>query len=1213
MDADARITAPEKSAVDAVLAEPAIATLNIAGAPVVVARAHDLCAVWANGPARQLFRGDSLAEISSRAFEATQLGRLLRTLSAGGAPRLERVRLASGRGIEIMTFLCRRTAQEPSLFVVGAMGHQPGRFEASLPALSIFDDNPAVPSPEPVEPSGVARLRAEIIALSPEPTTAAASEPVATRDETPAVSARLRPEIIVGAAPPATPVAPPRLAAPKTPESPSNVARLRAEITASAPATQPPAEAPPEPIVTAPLVGAVADLTRATTMPEHARPPSLAVEPVARAPRSASEVAADLAARFDNSAVVRFLWKSDPGRRLTEITGELCAVVGCDAHRLLGVDFIDFARSFGAEPHERLLSAFARRETWSGVEILWPVAGADAAVPVTLGALPCHDRDQQFEGFRGFGVVHIQRVEPFEAARDRYENEERALDTEAGATGTAAPAPPTVAQPVAPAETAPTARAPATEPRHAASTAEPRDAGAPSQAEAEEELDFFEAMARMTAPPPEPLEAGPAGRTDTSSAPQAGRDVSEEEAETQDLLAALIAETGLPLDVVGPRADAPGPRDSAGSAASSGDLADAAPDEEPDALDRESSVKSETSGKPANVVPLRAGYRVAAPPPAANDQARAPAAADASKGPAPVAPPRDPSATVALTRQERDAFREIARALGAKAEADADMPRTPPEERASTPESRGLRLRDLIDDAPAEQPAATAEGAAARAEADAIARNAVAIFERLPTGVLVSRMEMPLFLNKALLDMLGFATADAFHKAGGLERMFRGREPRALAEAAGGGAIPIVTRTGDVVSAIARIQSIEWDGEPASMMTFRATHEADLAPRVRSLEAELRHRDADLRELHAILDTATDGVVVLDAEGRVLALNKSAEALFGYDQNEVAGEKFTTLLAKESHAAAEDYLEGLRTNGVASLVNQGREVIGRARQGGSIPVFMTMGRVSAAGPQKFCVVLRDITAWKKAEKELKDARRDAERASALKSEFLAKVSHEIRTPLNAIIGFAEVIMDERFGPVGNERYKDYLKDIHASGAHVMSLVNDLLDLSKIEAGKLDLEFGAVDVNRVIGECVSLMQPQATRDKVVIRQSLAQRLPNIVADERSLRQIVLNLLSNAVKFNEAGGQVIVSTALTDAGHAVIRIKDTGFGMTDAEVQTALEPFRQLHTARARGGTGLGLPLTKSLVEANRASFTIKSRKKEGTLVEVAFPPTRVLAE
>ena len=141
------------------------------------------------------------------------------------------------------------------------------------------------------------------------------------------------------------------------------------------------------------------------------------------------------------------------------------------------------------------------------------------------------------------------------------------------------------------------------------------------------------------------------------------------------------------------------------------------------------------------------------------------------------------------------------------------------------------------------------------------------------------------------------------------------------------------------------------------------------------------------------------------------------------------------------------------------------------------------------------------------------------------------------------------------------------------------------------------------------EVIGAMQ----RAKVIIRSSLAQRLPNIVADERSLRQIVLNLLSNAVKFNDAGGQVIVSTALTDAGHAVIRIRDTGFGMSDSELAVAMEPFRQIATARRAGGTGLGLPLTKALVEANRASFTIKSKQNDGTLIEVAFPPTRVLAE
>ena len=205
------------------------------------------------------------------------------------------------------------------------------------------------------------------------------------------------------------------------------------------------------------------------------------------------------------------------------------------------------------------------------------------------------------------------------------------------------------------------------------------------------------------------------------------------------------------------------------------------------------------------------------------------------------------------------------------------------------------------------------------------------------------------------------------------------------------------------------------------------------------------------------------------------------------------------------------------------------------------------------------------------------------------------------------------MIEERFGPIGNERYKDYLKDVHASGAHVISLVNDLLDLAKIEAGRMDLTFARVSLNEVVAATVTLLQPQAARDRIVMRTSFAPRLPTVFADERSIRQIVLNLVSNAIKFTDAGGQVIVSTAPTDRGEVAFRVRDTGIGMNAGEIEQALEPFRQVATARKRGGTGLGLPLTKALVEANRGALHITSNPSEGTLVEVLFPPARVLAE
>ncbi|MCX5478647.1 ATP-binding protein [Kaistia geumhonensis] len=377
-------------------------------------------------------------------------------------------------------------------------------------------------------------------------------------------------------------------------------------------------------------------------------------------------------------------------------------------------------------------------------------------------------------------------------------------------------------------------------------------------------------------------------------------------------------------------------------------------------------------------------------------------------------------------------------------------------------------------------------------------------------------------------------------------------------------------------------------------------------------EAELAHARQRIVELEAILDTATDGIIVVDQDARIERINRSAEALFGVESASVAGLRLPDLLAEESRQSALDYLDGLARNGVASVLNDGREVIARVPQGGLIPLFMTMGRLPETG--KFCAVLRDITQWKNAEGELINARRAAESASMQKSDFLAKVSHEIRTPLNAIIGFSEVMMEERFGPIGTERYKEYLRDIHVSGAHLMSLLNDLLDLSKIEAGKLDLNFESVALNDIVMECVALMQPQANRERIIIRTSLSGQVPNVVADPRSIRQIVLNLVSNAVKFTLAGGQVVVSTAMEPHGEVSLRIRDTGIGMSEKDIETALKPFRQLSTSRERrsDGTGLGLPLTKALVEANRASFVIDSAVGQGTLIRITFPATRVLA-
>jgi PAS domain S-box-containing protein len=556
----------------------------------------------------------------------------------------------------------------------------------------------------------------------------------------------------------------------------------------------------------------------------------------------------------------------------------------------------------------------------------------------------------------------------------------------------------------------------------------------------------------------------------------------------------------------------------------------------------------------------------------------------------------------ALTPVEHSAFREIAETLRsappvapepAASETVAPEPAPPaPEPREPAPLPSAFARNDTPP--PQDNPDQTA------------------ILERLPVGVLIHRNDNLIYANRAFLEWTGFADLAAVANAGGLERLVVEPGSGALDRANGTGkTFTIATRAGDTLTCEGRLYSVPWKGESALMLVLIRTAADE---RHKASELAWHAAEAEARELKSILDTATDGVIVVDRDGLVLALNRSAEALFGYEYAEMVRRPFSELFAPESERAARDYLDGLTKNGVASVLNDGREVIGRVRQGGLIPLFMTMGRVGE-GTNKFCAVLRDITQWKRAEEDLLNAKRTAERASSAKSDFLAKISHEIRTPLNAIIGFSEVMMEERFGAIGNERYREYMKDIHASGQHLVSLINDLLDLSKIEAGKLDLVFASVNLNELVRQCVALMQPQANQQRIIIRSSLSSTLPPVVADARSVRQIVLNLLSNSIKFTGAGGQVIVSTALTDRAEAILRVRDTGVGMTDKEIETAMEPFRQLQTSTryGSGGTGLGLPLTKALAEANRAAFSIKSARDAGTLVEITFSGSRVLAE
>ncbi len=874
---------------------------------------------------------------------------------------------------------------------------------------------------------------------------------------------------------------------------------------------------------------------------------------------------------------VRFVFELDPLLAFTFVSADLAATVGPNMADILGRTWSEVAGRLEFDPAGRIAEALGHRDTFTGLTVDWPVEGESLRVPADLAGMPVFGRERAFRGYRGFGVLKSGAA--FEA--------------------------PVPADPIA--------------------ASEPDGVAAPPEAEIAAASGIADEMFADVAPvdasdSPEQLVAGeteivnalnegeiPEDNTQTTDeSTDSDTDVLTDEVPTLEAPEPETIDAAIPDEPVADATDEPGetdpvpedaidtgsdkPIDTAATASEALPPIEATPeDTEAEAPDAPIAYMPEPNDLPDPPVVVEDGMDELSeplslvPPPAEEDlleasypEASAPTVSEVEATHRTAFASLTSDKAQALSKPERDAFDKIAEAL-----ADAFGPRivAEPADRPPVHPVPGLDRK-------------------AEAATDPAPSIDVALLDKLPVALAILRGGDILHANRAFLDLCGYPDITSIDADGGFSQVFEGA---ALSRDAANPAIR--RRDGVEIPVSARLHSMPMEGGIASLLVVQET--AAATSRDRLAIAEQRAED-----MEAILDTATDGVLVLDHKGLVIGANKSAEALFGSERSHMIGMAFVDLLAPESHRSALDYLDGLGRNALSSVLNDGREVIGRVAGGGLVPLFMTVGRVSTT---KFCAVLRDITQWKRAEEELTSAKKAAENASSQKSDFLAKMSHEIRTPLNAIIGFSEVMMEERFGPVGNDRYKEYLRDIHVSGTHIMSLVNDLLDLSKIEAGKLELTFEAVGLNDVVRECAALMQPQANRERIIIRTSLSSSLPPVVADNRSLRQIILNLLSNAVKFNSAGGQVIVSTLYEESGEVVLRVRDTGHGMSEGDIVKAMEPFRQLSTSRTGGGTGLGLPLTKALVEANRAAFQIDSTPGQGTMIQITFPSTRVLAE
>ncbi len=390
---------------------------------------------------------------------------------------------------------------------------------------------------------------------------------------------------------------------------------------------------------------------------------------------------------------------------------------------------------------------------------------------------------------------------------------------------------------------------------------------------------------------------------------------------------------------------------------------------------------------------------------------------------------------------------------------------------------------------------------------------------------------------------------------------------------------------------------------------LRAREEAEHnLHRAQEADAILRENEERFRTLFAL---APVGIAVNRmADGRFLIGSKALFEMIGYTEAEFANLTYWDITPREYDADEARQLESLRTHGRYGPYE--KEYI---RKGGvRFPVLLQGRRLTdSSGQDLILSVIQDISAQKSTEAALAAARDAAETANVAKSRFLATMSHELRTPLNAILGFSEIISRETFGPAGCPQYIEYARIIQESGAHLLSLIGDVLDLSKIEAGKLDLRLEANDAGDLIAEAVRLAGTTKQADRVGPTPSIkvAPSLPKLVADRRAAIQMIVNLVSNAVKFTPADGVVTVEAGWADDGGIFISVVDTGIGIAAADIPKALAPFSQIDDGRARhqGGTGLGLPIVKSLIELHGGAFILDSELGKGTRATLKFPPAR----
>ncbi|MBI1300402.1 MAG: PAS domain S-box protein [Alphaproteobacteria bacterium] len=375
-----------------------------------------------------------------------------------------------------------------------------------------------------------------------------------------------------------------------------------------------------------------------------------------------------------------------------------------------------------------------------------------------------------------------------------------------------------------------------------------------------------------------------------------------------------------------------------------------------------------------------------------------------------------------------------------------------------------------------------------------------------------------------------------------------------------------------------------------------------------------RERDDAMSLLASIFEVSEVGIIVSNEDEKIVRVNDSFIRTYGWTRDEIIGADFTTLVTEDDKERTrlnhKKFISvGVRSTGEVKMLRKDKKVVN---------VLFTSATLKLSQNRKFLITtVMDITHRKQMEQSLREAKDLADTANHAKSTFLANMSHELRTPLNAIIGFSEIMRKETFGPIGNDKYKEYLDDVHMSAEHLLDIINEVLDMSKIEAGRVELAEETFDLHELLSSVSRMLSSRVFSSNIEITHDFFCQTIPVLGDYRLIRQVAINLISNAIKFSPPDTQIILRTEIKKNGDVMASVIDQGPGIAKEKIHLALEPFGQINKVSDKAaspseqGTGLGLPLAKAMIELHGGTLSLESDIGSGTIARFTLPKTRLV--